>query len=326
MYRYLVVLASALLMACSEPSKDISQRDTPISLSLITGVQPGFGLVKVSQEQGLFEKHNIELHVIDRPSGKLALKSVINQEVDPDFILVADIAFLANQHRLSNYRIVASVFDSDNQNALASLAPINDLSALKGKTMCTQHQSALHFYGQLLVEYSGEKDVTFKYLNISDLVTGLYEGECDFITIREPFISQIKKAPPKPVYIQQFAGIYLQHELMLANERVSSKDVARVLTTLIEAEKLFISDEEKVISTLSKSLSATPKSMKSLKEDSMWEVSLYRPLVPLLERQMSWLVDLGIEEGRGFVPMLALRTESLESIAPLKQTVVTNED
>ncbi|GAM59827.1 hypothetical protein JCM19232_160 [Vibrio ishigakensis] len=41
---------------------------------------------------------------------------------------------------------------------------------------------------------------------------------------------------------------------------------------------------------------------------------------------MSWLVDLGIEEGRGFVPMLALRTESLESIAPLKQTVVTNED
>ncbi|GAM68054.1 hypothetical protein JCM19236_2209 [Vibrio sp. JCM 19236] len=197
MYRYLIVLASALLLACSEPSKDISQRDTPISLSLITGVQPGFGLVKVSQEQGLFEKNNIELHVIDRPSGKLALKSVINQEVDPDFILVADIAFLANQHRLRNYRIVASVFDSDNQNALASLAPINDLSALKGKTMCTQHQSALHFYGQLLVEYSGEKDVTFKYLNISDLVTGLYEGECDFITIREPFISQIKKHLPR---------------------------------------------------------------------------------------------------------------------------------
>lgn len=296
-------------------------------MSLIAGVQPGFGLVKIAQTEGFFNDLNVRMDVINRPSGKLAIKSVINREVDADFILVADIAYLANQHKLNNYRIVASVFDSDNQNVLASMIPFDNLNALEGKTVCTQYQSALHFFGQLLADRSGVQDVSFKYLNISELTDALVRGDCDFITTREPFISELLRRPKEEqAYIKHFPGVYLQHELMLAHNRIKSEGVTKVLSALIRAEELFVSDVEKADSILIDTFNVSPARLQALKYDSLWEVSLYQPMIPLLERQMDWLVSLGVTEGKGYISRLSIRAEELGSIAPMKQTVVRNEN
>lgn len=252
--------------------------------------------------------------------------SVLNKQIDADIIFSADIAYLANQHLLSDYRVISSVFDSDNLNAIASMQGFANIQALSGKVLCTQYLSALHFFGQILVERNAVEGVTYKFYKISELNDRLVNGDCDFITTREPLITDLLDKSSHKVQLAFFPGLYLQHELMLAHNRVSDDELSKFIGAMIEAESLFNQNPEKVNVILSKSLKTTPQQLSILHNDSIWEVSLYQPLIPLLERQMEWLISHGVAEGQSYDSSTSLRPDVLQMVAPLRQTVLAYED
>ena len=314
------------LVGCSEDLPKHRTTTKTTQVSVVTGVQPGTGLLRIADSKSYFEQHNVSVEIKEKLSGKLAILSVINNEVDADIIFTADIAYLANQHSIPNYRVVASVFDSDNLNAIASKIPLGDIRDMAGKTLCTQYLSALHFFGQVLVERSAIQNVTYKFYKVSELNDRLLDGECDFITTREPLIADLLTKSDHQAQLTFFPGLYLQHELMLAHDRVSDETLSKFIKAMIQAEGLFNSTPEQVNLILSQSLKTTPKQLSILHNDSVWEVSLYQPLLPLLERQMEWLVSHGVDEDKSFTSSASLRPDVLQHVAPLRQTVIAYED
>ncbi|MBC7004920.1 hypothetical protein BIZ37_20355 [Photobacterium sp. BZF1] len=316
------------LVGCSDDQPEQNIATDTSQVSVVTGVQPGTGLLRIADSEHYFQQHNVSVDIEEKLSGKLAIISVINKEVDADIIFTADIAYLANQHSLPDYRVVASVFDSDNLNAIASIKPLGDIQAMAGKTLCTQYLSALHFFGQVLVERNAIQDVTYQFYKVSELNDRLLDGECDFITTREPLIADLLVKSDHQAQLTFFPGVYLQHELMLAHDRVADETLSQFVKSMIQAESLFHIAPEQVNLTLSQSLKTTPKQLSILHNDSVWEVSLYQPLIPLLERQMEWLISHGVDEGKGksFSSSTSLRPDVLQHIAPLRQTVIAYED
>ena len=323
-----VLLLVLLLIGCSEDQSGHKAATETTQVSVVTGMQPGTGLLRIADSEHYFQQQNITVDIKEKPSGKLAILSVIDKEVNADIIFAADIAYLANQHLLNEYRVIATVFDSDNLNAIASKQRFDDIQAISGKTLCTQYLSALHFFGQVLVERSAIQNVTYKFYKVSELNDRLLDGECDFITTREPLIADLLVKSEDQAQLAFFPGIYLQHELMLAHDRVPDEILSRFIKAMIEAESLFNTAPEQANLILSQSLKTSPKQLSILHNDSVWEVSLYQPLLPLLERQMEWLISHGVDEGKGksFTSSASLRPDVLQHVAPLRQTVIAYED
>ncbi|GAL19139.1 hypothetical protein JCM19235_2562 [Vibrio maritimus] len=137
-----IIACISVLFGCGD--KDVKS-NLPEEMLVVTGLQPGAGLLHLANDTSEFESHSLKVSIESKPSGKLAIKSVINNQVDADVILAADIAYLAHQHLLPNYRVVATVFDSDNANGIASLEPFLDISNIENKVLCTQYLSACIF-------------------------------------------------------------------------------------------------------------------------------------------------------------------------------------
>ncbi|GAL36511.1 hypothetical protein JCM19240_2580 [Vibrio maritimus] len=256
----------------------------------------------------------------------MALSSVIAGEIDADVIFTADIAYLARQHLLPEYRVVATVFDSDNSNAIASLRPFSTLAELENKVLCTQYLSALHFFGQALIERSGAKNVAFKFVPVSELNRHLIEGECDFITIREPFVSEFISQTNQSGFVKYFPGTFLQYELMLVHQRLTDADVSRLLLAMIDAESVLEEQPDYAKQVLMDSFSADSKQIQKLLVDSVLSVSLYQPLIALFDRERVWLQSHGLSEDSMVDTKSMLRPKPLRDAAPLRQTILDYEN
>ncbi len=241
-------------------------------------------------------------------------------------IFTADIAYLARQHLLPEYRVVATVFDSDNSNAIASLQPFSSLTDLENKVLCTQYVSALHFFGQALTERSGAQNVNFKFVPVSELNHHLLEGECDFITIREPFVSELITQTNQTGFVKYFPGTFLQYELMLAHRRLSDEHVSRLLLAMIDAESVLEEQPDYAKQVLMDSFNADAKQVQKLLTDSVLSVSLYQPLIALFDREFVWLQSHGLSAGSMTDTKSLLRPKPLRDAAPLRQTILDYEN
>ncbi|USD62015.1 hypothetical protein J4N45_08690 [Vibrio sp. SCSIO 43140] len=318
-----IIACISVLFGCGD--KDVKSNLTEEML-VVTGLQPGAGLLHLANDTSEFENHNLKVSIESKPSGKLAIKSVINNDVDADVILAADIAYLAHQHLLPNYRVVATVFDSDNANGIASLEPFLDISNIENKVLCTQYLSALHFFGQTLVERSGAKNVSFEFVNVAELNERLIDGDCDYITTREPFITDLAAKQDGAAYVKYFPGTYLQYELVLVHNRVPDEVVTRFLGALIRAESVIEERSDYAQAVLIENLKTDPKQLEKLLEESVLSVSLYQPLVTLFNRELVWLKSHGLYEEAIVNTRDMLRPEPLRDAAPLRQTIIDYEN
>ncbi|GMQ46618.1 ABC transporter substrate-binding protein [Vibrio sp. 10N] len=319
----IMMLCATLLLGCGE--KETTQ-SLPKDVTVVTGLQPGASLLYLAHAAERFEKQNLNLTIEPRPSGTLALRSVIDGEIDADVIFAADIAYLARQHLLPDYRVVATVFDSDNSNAIASLQPFSSLADLENKVLCTQYVSALHFFGQALAERSGAQNVIFKFVPVSELNRHLIEGECDYITIREPFVSELISQTNQTGFVKYFPGTFLQYELMLAHRRLSDEDVSRLLLAMIDAESVLEEQPDYAKQVLMDSFNADAKQVQKLLADSVLSVSLYQPLIALFDREFVWLQSHGLSADSTTDTKNLLRPKPLRDAAPLRQTILDYEN
>lgn len=319
----LVLGCIGLMIGCGD--QDVASPQ-PTTMVVAVGLQPSSALLLVAEGTGHFSEHQIDITVVGLPSGKLAMRAVAADEIDADFIFLSDIAYLGHQHLLPDYRVAATVFDSDNVNAIASLSDFEGLADMKGKTLCTQYLSALHFFGQILTERSGIDNVTFQYFNVAELNEKLISGDCDFITTREPLISNLVAEVNRPVVVRSYPGVYLQYELMLVNNRVDNNELEEFLKVLIETETFIQRQTEFAEHILTNRLKTDADKLNNILEDSVLEVSLYQPLIPLLERERDWLQSHGVDQVRSVPLHELLRAGPLKNVAPLKQTIVDYEN
>ncbi|WP_234495943.1 ABC transporter substrate-binding protein [Vibrio maritimus] len=318
-----IIACISILWGCGD--KEVKS-ENPEDILVVTGVQPGVGLLHLAKEAKEFDLQKLQVSIHSKPSGKLAIKSVINEDVDADVILTADIAYLAHQHLLPDYRVVATVFDSDNVNGIASLEPFLSIANIENKVLCTQYLSALHFFGQSLVERSGAKNVRFEFVNVSDLNQKLLDGDCDFITTREPLITDLASKRGGTAYVKHFPGTYLQYELVLVHNRIPDEVVTRFLRALIKAESVIEERSEYAQTVLVENLKTDPHQLNKLLNESVLSVSLYQPLVTLFNRELVWLKSHGLYEEAIVNTRDMLRPEPLRDAAPLRQTIIDYEN
>lgn len=317
-----IIACAGILFGCGD--KEVIPKQLE-QILVVTGVQPGAGLLHLAQEAKQFDDKGLDISIDSKPSGKLAIKSVISGEVNADVILAADIAYLAHQHLLPNYRVVATVFDSDNVNGIASLEPFLSISSIENKVLCTQYLSALHFFGQSLVDRSGAKNVRFEFVNIAQLNQKLIDGECDYITTREPLITDLAAKRGGTAYVKHFPGTYLQYELLLVHNRVPDDVITRFLQALIKAESIIDERSDYALTVLIENLKTDPQQLKKILDESVLSVSLYQPLVTLFNRELVWLKSHGLYEEAIVNSRDMLRPKPLRDAAPLRQTIIDYE-
>lgn len=322
------LLICIALLGCTDYSDKPKEIQTRERISIAYGDQPSAVLISSAIESKAFQLVNLDIDPIVYPSGKMAIEASIEGKVSPDVIVASDIAFLANHELLPEYKIIATAYESDNINVIVSLhepkgahdssllSSANNLRCLENRTLCTQKLSALHFFGQVLVERNNVTGTSYKYYKVNELNEKLLSGECDAITSREPFISELKRQTnSNELEIIQFPGVYLQYELILLHNRISDKLAERLLKGLMFSEE-----------------HATANSQYP---GSIIEVSLHQTLIPLFDRELEWIEHLHESAPLSILhehsthhtnsyPLV--RTAPLENISPHRVTVIVYED
>ncbi|USD66790.1 hypothetical protein [Vibrio sp. SCSIO 43136] len=316
-----LVAVMVLVTACTDSNELAKQK-----LSISLGAQPSSSLVKLAIDSRQFDKHALTVEPDIHISGKVALKTAIKNQAAPDVLFASNIAFLANQHLLPDYRIVATVFESDNINALSSLTSFNDLHALEGKTLCTQYLSALHFFGQTLAQRNGVRNLEFKYFKLGDLNKKMISGECDFITTRQPFIEELSALTQRQHGLAFYPGTYLQYELMLVHNRVSDAIIERFILGLLDTEEYLIKTISEVENEPCQFDDICILHNKELLAHSVLEVSLYQTLIPLLDRELEWLKRKAEVQTELVNTHHLFRTSPLSNVAPHRMTVMSYVD
>lgn len=324
MKKHILFICILAISACSDDSSSVFS-ESGITVALAT--QPSSALVVFAIETGVFENHGIMINPLEFDSEELAISATTKKEIDPDIIFASDITFLANQHKLDNHRIVSTVFESDNVNALVSTEPFDIFPYLETKTLCTQQQSALHFFGKILVDRQLVGANKISFFNITELNNKLMTGDCDIVTTREPYLSDLKNQTGDNLYVKSFPGTYLQYELMLAHNRVSDKKLELILLALLDAEHQLYDSRDQLVEECLK----TPGTLCNLLDhniiqDSIVEVSLYQTVIPNLKREFSWLKQQSRDVSESQNIDVLIRTVPLNNVSPHRMTVVNHED
>lgn len=289
-----------------------------VTLSLGIPLQPSSALVHLAVSHDLIQqksKSNIGLNYF--VSGRKAIDGVRAGHAF-DILFAADIAFLSNANLLRDYRIVAMIFESDNVNRVVSLG--NSTDALKHGTLCTQKDSAVHFFGSMVLDRLNLKDTLIQFYPLADLIDQLGKGNCDAITLRSPYIDAAQQE--YDVAIMEMPGAYIQREIMLAHDRVSDEVIRDVIAALLTAEELLRSNTDDSVKRIAKAIDADLKEVTKLLEVSDTRVELKQIMLPMIELQMSWIENNNPSYDSHRQSIQLLRDKPLKTYFPERSSVV----
>src|SRR4051812_3633324 len=157
MRKLLAALAAALSLAASGASAQLTK------MTIATGVDPAFSQFYVAKEAGIFEKNGLDVTINTGPSGSAMvpflinnqvqaaygsdLAGVINHQVDPSIVAVADGTYLVKWLSVIGRNIA-------------------DLEGLKGKKVGIAMGTGSEIFWRRVVEKRGWKVSDFTMVNV----------------------------------------------------------------------------------------------------------------------------------------------------------------
>ncbi|MEN8252175.1 MAG: NrtA/SsuA/CpmA family ABC transporter substrate-binding protein, partial [Patescibacteria group bacterium] len=158
---------------------------------------PGFfsSIVWIAKEKGYFEKHGLEVDIVEQDVGEEGFSKVLEGDIDIAFIAHTPIA--KQSLGRDDFAIFASLATSSDDMKIIARKGDGILKAedLKGKKIGIPDASTARFFLSyfLLNNNLSHSDIEKVYYLPSELPGALKAGEVDAIAIREPFIGISKQ-------------------------------------------------------------------------------------------------------------------------------------
>ncbi|MGY0498448.1 ABC transporter substrate-binding protein [Nocardia sp. FBN12] len=222
----LAALALSVATACGEAGSA-----DPDTLTVGFVVDPSWAQIPVADRVGLFDKHNVNVEVVNFPSGVEALQAVAAGQVD--IATAADVPTSAVLTRSPSLRIVGDGSRWEGSRIIARRsAGINDVADLAGKSIGTPlGTSAAYFAANTLSHNNIEANLV--QVAPSATVTAATRGDVDAVSIFQPYQAQVVAALGADA-VELSGGSYNQHSLYLATQDAATRK-AGALTAFFAA-------------------------------------------------------------------------------------------
>jgi ABC-type nitrate/sulfonate/bicarbonate transport system substrate-binding protein len=245
-------------------------------MTIATGVDPAFSQFYVAKEGGLFEKNGLDVTINTGPSGSAMipflvnnqvqaaygsdLAGVINHQVDPNIVAVADGTYLVKW---------LSVVGKN----------VNDLEGLKGKKIGIAMGTGSEIFWRRVLERKNLKLTDFTMVNVEapEMLAATERGDIDGFAVWEPWPTRTLMAVKGTKIVQTAEGIYNNVNFVYMNRGWIDQNKAtaeKLMLSLMQANDVIEKDRPNAARMVSKFLKMP--------------LELATELMPKVEFDMDW--------------------------------------
>ena len=268
--RSLLAAAGLLLAAVSGANAQLTK------MTIATGVDPAFSQFYVAKEGGIFEKNGLDVTINTGPSGSAMvpflinnqvqaaygsdLAGVINHQVDPNIVAVADGTYLAKWESVIGRNI-------------------DSLEGLKGKKVGVAMGTGAEIFWRRLLAQRKLDPADFKLVNVEapEMLAALERGDIDGFAVWEPWPTRTLMAVKGSKVLATADGIYNNINFVYMNRGWIEQNRAtaeKFIKALCEANDVIEKDR--------------PAATKLVAKFLKMPVELATELMPKLEFDMNW--------------------------------------
>jgi ABC-type nitrate/sulfonate/bicarbonate transport system substrate-binding protein len=268
--RSLLVAAGLLLAAVSGANAQLTK------MTIATGVDPAFSQFYVAKEGGIFERNGLDVTINTGPSGSAMvpflvnnqvqaaygsdLAGVINHQVDPNIVAVADGTYLAKWESVIGRNI-------------------DSLEGLKGKKVGVAMGTGAEIFWRRLLAQRKLDPADFKLVNVEapEMLAALERGDIDGFAVWEPWPTRTLMAVKGSKVLATADGIYNNINFIYMNRGWIEQNRAtaeKFIKALCEANDVIEKDR--------------PAATKLVAKFLKMPLELATELMPKLEFDMNW--------------------------------------
>ncbi len=250
----------------------------------------------VAKAKNYFRDEGVDVTIKKFPSGKVAIKSMLKNEVD--LSTSADIPIMINSFSRNDFSVILTFAYTDNGAWIIARRDrgIKKPSGLEGKTIATQKSSAVHFFLSLFLLHNQipESKVKIKYMKAVDLPGTLIRGNIDAFSMRNPFIKNARDALG-PNAIEFFMPeIYRQRFNLLVMKKYIRKNpeiINSIIRALLKTRDFILRKEEDAKKMAAEELGiANDRGLENDWKNYVFRISLDQAFLKTLEDQARWAI------------------------------------
>src|SRR6476659_1549475 len=195
-------LAAIGLLACSQASAQ-----SPIKMTIATGVDPAFSQFYVAKEAGLFEKNGLDVTINTGPSGSAMVPFLVNNQVHAAY--GSDLAGVIN-HQVDNN--IVAVADGTYLAKWESVIGrnVDSLEALKGKKVGVAFGTGAEIFWRRLLANRKLNPADYTLVNVEapEMLAAIERGDIDAFAVWEPWPTRTLMSVKGTKIVQTAEGIY----------------------------------------------------------------------------------------------------------------------
>jgi NitT/TauT family transport system substrate-binding protein len=252
-------------------------------------------LIRLADDQDLYNQFGIQLELVDKATGEAALVSLLEQQADIAVISTTPFVKYALKH--PNLRLIASIGQSNNRIKLVARKDrgITTAEDLRGKRIGTQPGGTVHLFLKRLLAKHGmtEGDITPVFMPADRLPTALANGLIDAICSPEPYLTQAMEQKPEDLRIISVPDMYIKSVNLVTTDEFLQTDRSKGLIPLLQAlhaaEQRLAEEPEEMTALLSKQLEQSPDRVKDQLHEARLRLNMDSELLASLEAIARWL-------------------------------------
>lgn len=257
-------------------------------------------LAFIAAQEDLYRDEGIDVEIKRYPSGKLALIDMLEGKVD--VATVADMPVMSHSFRRNDFAVFVTIACTPNGAWIIARKDRNIAAPadLRGKTIGTQKDSAVHFFLSAFLLSKGipEDKVTLVFMKAAELPGALARGEIDAFSMRNPFMDEARKLLGENA-IEFFDPTIYRQTFNLAAKRTFLQqrpgDARALLRALLSAEALAVEDRDRAVAVTAAAM-GTGREAEVTADWSRYtyEVRLEQTIFVTLENQARWAIRQGL--------------------------------
>jgi NitT/TauT family transport system substrate-binding protein len=253
-----------------------AQAQTLTKMTIATGVDPAFSQFYVAKEAGFFEKNGLDVTINTGPSGSAMipflvnnqvqaaygsdLAGVINHQVDPNIVAVADGTYLLKWLSVVGRNVA-------------------DLDGLKGKKIGIAMGTGSEIFWRRVLEKKNLKLTDFTMVNVEapEMLAAIERGDIDGFAVWEPWPTRTLMSVKGTKILQTAEGIYNNVNFVYMNRGWIEQNKAtaeKFMLSLMQANDMIEKDRPAAAKLVSKFLKMP--------------LELATELMPKVEFDMDW--------------------------------------
>ncbi|MCL1156584.1 ABC transporter substrate-binding protein [Shewanella inventionis] len=270
--------------AKSAPPITIAVSNTPLSA-------PFF----IAEKMGYFTENNLKVELVRFDGGVKCFDALINKEVD--FATASETVVMFNSFQRTDFSVLASFVESDNDVKLLSLTPekYRQFDHLAGARLGIIKGSASEFFlDSLLIMYNKTHlPITRVYLTSTQLMPALLDNQVDIISAWEPLGYNISEQIEQSPEIINSRGLYhLSFNLIgLKQSKVDTNRKLALLKAISDATIYIHKHPKQSQELLSQVLEIPSSQLEYSWADYTFRLSLSNALFSNIQTQSQWAID-----------------------------------